>query len=829
MHLNSPAPGWALRLACTLLLGSSVSMAFADERLVFFESKIRPLLEKYCIECHRGSDAASGLQWTHRMGWADAAVIEPGRPEASLVMQVLRSEDPDALMPPPDSNLVMSQDDIRLMEQWIADGALDPRELDGEEKESGTGPKKRNRVFEITPDDRSYWAFQPLAEIENKENASSTRSASQRIDDLIEQRLTAIPSGYMSPLATPREQVRRIHFDLWGLPPSPEIVASFEAEPSDDAWEDMIESLLRSHHYGERWGRFWLDWVRYAETNGYERDGQKPHAWRYRDYVIQSFAEDKPYDQFLIEQLAGDEWAQEQGWSANEQPERWREAIIATGFYRLHQFDDEPDDSEVAEFDEADDVLIAIGTTMLGLTVGCARCHDHKFDPISQRDYYSLLSFLRGIDPYGLSKKGGGGRGTGRIQRFLVSDEVSQSWEQERTRKLAELRQRLDQAADPAVRLGIEGEIQQHQNAVPPFEAALAAIEIPEGPKPTHVLHRGDVASPREPVEPAVPEIFVEQIDAPKSERGYAGSSGRRLRLARWIANPEHPLTARVMVNRIWQRHFGVGIVPTPDDFGRTGMPPTNLPLLDFLAAELIRSGWSVHHVHRIILKSHAYRMTSRARNTIAASVDPEGGLFWRQNLRRLDAEAIRDSILAISGNLGAKREGPSVFPTLSQEVRDAANPVSLAQWTESPAEEQNCRSVYLSVKRSLKVPFLETLDFANSSSPAGIRSVTTTAPQALLLLNDPWVHQQARQWLQRVRSETGGREDAMLERLWKLAYQRSLSDAERQAAMRFLAEQSALASQRAVGDASKAPNPDAAWESLCRTLLGSNETIYID
>ncbi|MFM7927978.1 MAG: DUF1549 domain-containing protein, partial [Pirellula sp.] len=212
--------------------------------------------------------------------------------------------------------------------------------------------------------------------------------------------------------ASPRERLRRLYLDLWGLPPTYEQVQVFEQDASPKRWSQTIEELLGSHHYGERWGRYWLDWVRYAETNGYERDGLKPHAWRYRDYVIDAFAKDKPYDQFIIEQLAGDQWAEAQGYGPTNEPELWRQATIATGFYRLHVWDDEPDDTLAAEFDDADDVMITIGSAFVGLTIGCARCHDHKFDPISQRDYYSLLSFMRGIDPYGLSKKGGGGRGT---------------------------------------------------------------------------------------------------------------------------------------------------------------------------------------------------------------------------------------------------------------------------------------------------------------------------------------------------------------------------------------------------------------------------------
>ena len=424
-------------------------------------------------------------------------------------------------------------------------------------------------------------------------------------------------------------------------------------------------------------------------------------------------------------------------------------------------------------------MLVSIGTAFLGLTVGCARCHNHKYDPISQRDYYAMLSFLRGIEPYGKPHRGGGSRGKGRIQRPLGGERDTDS--------------------------------------------ALAAVELPT-PATTFVLHRGDIHSPREQVEPAVPAIFTDRTNPLSSIARTGDSSGRRLALARWLASPRHPLTARVMANRVWQRHFGTGIVATPDDFGRTGMPPVNQPLLDFLASELIASGWSVHHLHRIIMASHAYRMTSHATShgagAAAADADPTARFFWRQTIRRLDAEAIRDSMLAISGQLGKKDSGPSVYPKLSDEVRSSANQASF-QWPESPPDDQDCRSVYLGVRRALKVPFLETLDFANSSSPTVVRPTTTTAPQALLLLNEPWVYAQAVRLLDRLRREVGTGRSAMLERLWRLVYQRSPTRDEVTAAESFLLEQSPTA---------EAGQPsDVAWTSLCRALLNSNEAIYVD
>lgn len=797
--------------------------AVADENERFFESTIRPLLEERCLECHSGGDPAGGLTLEHREGWRDAGILIPGRPQSSRIIEVVQSDDSQERMPPPESGPRLTPEQVRALEKWIADGAYDPRDSVPIDIRSATGPRKRNRAFEITDEDRAYWAFQPIdhdsPDQEHVVESLGLPQAAARVDALLDQQRSQISGLELAPRADSRTRIRRAVYDLWGMVPTPEMVRDYEQGLDDAKWQSLIESLLSSRRYGEHWGRHWLDWARYAETNGYERDGAKPNAWRYRDYVIESFASDKPYDQFIIEQLAGDEWCREQGWDANTETERWREAIIATGFYRLHPWDDEPDDSEQAEFDDAADVLNAIGTTFLGLTIGCARCHDHKFDPISQRDYYAMLSCIRGIDPYGLSKRGGGGRGTGQIQQLLVDESSRSAWERGKQEKLAQLRDQLAKTDDPAARPPIEVEIRSVEETKPPFDIALAVADRSSDPPETFVLHRGDIHSPRERVGPDTPRILNELSHAPKLEDGVrngSGAAGRRLGLARWIANARHPLTARVIVNRIWQRHFGMGIVPTSDDFGRTGVGPSNPELLDFLAREFIRSGWSIHHMHRLIMSTQAYAMASQSGSEIGASRDPEVRAVWRQQMRRMDAEAIRDSILAVAGTLQEKQGGPSVFPRLSQEVRDAANPVSISQWNESPRQEQSCRSVYLVVKRSLNVPFLETMDFANRSSPTGVRPVTTTAPQALLLLNDPWVREQSIALVARLRVEAGNDPGTRVERLWQLAYQRLPSAEERNVALGFL----------------EVPNPsddEASWVSLCRAVLNSNEFLYID
>lgn len=683
-----------------------------------------------------------------------------------------------------------------------------------------TSPKLRSGKFTISESDRGYWAFQPVVRPQVP-RLPGPRPGANPIDAFILAKLNE-KNLSMNPLAPPREMVRRASFDLLGLPPSPEEVAESEREPSIEAWEKLVDRFLASPHYGERWARHWLDLVRYAESNGYERDGPKPNAWRYRDYVIRSFNSDKPYDQFIREQLAGDEIAEDLFADGNADIGAWRDAIIATGFYRLHVWDDEPDSTVAAEYDDLDDIMVATSTTFLGLTVGCAHCHDHKFDPISQADYYSMLSFFRSIDPYGLHKTGGGGRGTGKIERPLARHSDVQRWEKEKQERINALQARLADANDSEAKKRFEGELKKAKETAPPFEFALAVAENDPAPKPTHILARGDAHSPRNEVSPAFPVVLG--LPAPGLSERAAGapSTGRRRLLADWIASPQNPLAARVMVNRLWQRHFGVGIVSTPDDFGQTGLRPTNRPLLDYLAAEFVASGWSIKRMHKLIMTSRAYRMSSATAQPAALSSDESNVLLWRQNLRRVEAEVIRDTMLAVTGTLNCKQGGPSVFPTLPKEVHNTQDS-SGKGWADSPVTEQNRRSIYLVVKRALKVPLLECLDFANSSSPVGARPVTTTAPQALMLLNDSFVQTQARHLAARLTREADG-EVGRIKRGFALVLQRAPSASELASARSLISEQ-----RNRAGAEKKQEPARVALESFCRALLNLNEMIYVD
>jgi hypothetical protein len=383
--------------------------------------------------------------------------------------------------------------------------------------------------------------------------------------------------------------------------------------------------------------------------------------------------------------------------------------------------------------------------------------------------------------------------------------------------------QKFAQAGDAEAKKRLESELKKAREAAPPFDFALAIAENGSKPRATQILARGDAFNPKAEVSPAFPAVLGFPAPIFSERSADAKTTGRRRVLANWIASSQNPLTARVMVNRIWQKHFGVGLVPTPDDFGQTGVRPTNQPLLDYLAAEFVASGWSVKQMHQLIMTSRAYRMSSRAENRRALATDESNNLLWRQNLRRVEAEVVRDSMLAVSGTLNTKRGGPSVFPTLPKEVHGTQDS-SGKGWADSPAEEQNRRSVYLVVKRALKVPLLECLDFANSASPVGVRPNTTTAPQALMLLNDSFVQAQAAALAARIAREAGEREEKQIVRAFQLVLQRAPTKAEVKTSLSLLADQR----QRAVVEATPEPGR-VALTSFCRGLLNVNEMIYVD
>ena len=662
------------------------------QAIAFFENKIRPLLAENCYECHGEEEQESDLRVDSlvglmRGGEGYGAAIVPGNPGGSILISAVKHQE---LTMPPEKKLSARQ--IEDLVHWIKIGAPWPgstgvhKDINDIDTEQG---------ITITDEDRSWWSYQPVVHPEIPQVGPSLETGNP-IDAFI--RAKFLKDGLSpSPAASKRELIRRATFDLTGLPPTPEEVEAFVQDTNPNAYPQLIDRLLDSPHYGERWGRHWLDLIRYAQTNGYERDDEKPFAWRYRDYVIRSFNQGKPFNQFVLEQLAGDEL-----------PEVTDDSVIATAFYRFCVWDDEPDDISQAVFDGYDDILATTSRALLGLSIGCARCHAHKFDPLPHEDYYRMLAFIRNVNYY----------------------------------------------------LKPEGE--QRNIVVVPMPGGGETLGVTERsglPRPTHVLLRGRVATPGKEVDPGFPQVLsqpnTEEFAIPSDRSGDDKSTGRRLALARWIASSENPLTSRVLVNRLWHYHFGRGIVSTPSDFGKTGIPPTHPELLDYLASKLIESNWRLKPLHKQIMLSATYRQSSRATDPEGLTVDPENKLLWRQNVRRLEAEAIRDAVLATSGQLNLTAGGRGFYPRLPAQVIGSQSMPGRG-WGKSSPAERNRRSVYVYAKRSLQLPLLEIFDVASTEQSIAARSRTTVAPQALGLLNSDFITRQADCFAQRLRREVG-------------------------------------------------------------------------
>ena len=950
-----------------LLLHCAAATGAAGAEKIDFSREIQPLLAKRCVACHGPDTQEAGLRLDDQAGAtreldSGGRAIVAGDSAASEILDRITSTDPDVQMPPEGARLTPAQvDSIR---RWIDEGA--------EWKE--------------------HWAFRPLV----RPAVPAVAGVGNPIDAFI--RVELERRGLPAP--RPAEKIallRRATYDVTGLPPSEQEVRDFLADESPLAWERVVDRLLASPHYGEQWARHWLDLVRYADTNSFERDGNKPHAWRYRDYCIRSFNDDKPYDRFILEQLAGDEL-----------PNLRPDDLIATGYYRLGIWDDEPADREQARYDWLDDIVSTTGQTFLGLSINCARCHDHKIDPLTQRDYYAMLSFFHGITP--MQAAGAN------IERPIFADDADrQSYES----KVADLNARRDAAqqavtaiekrfraewekahpqasggggdiddlqfrfyrdtwttlptfddlkpedegvvpsnlfdlavapslrpdsfgyvftgflkvpadgdytfvldSDDGARLtvagravleydGIHGEgsprtatvtlkagrlpirldyfqwlhgkglsvawsgpgigrrwlsasgqrhefkladaiktdgerilgvdgkkdfeakvaaLEKLKKETVPVERALVVSETGKEPKPTYVFYRGNPhaeVKPEHLVEPAFPAVLrapAPQILPPADSR----TTGRRTALAKWIASPDNPLTARVMANRVWQHHFGRGIVRSPNNFGFAADPPTHPELLDWLAAELVANGWRLKSLHKQILMSEAYRAAATG-NAEAFAKDPLNDAFWRFDMRRLAAEEIRDSIHVASGVFNPKMFGPGVYPEIPKEVM-AGQSRPGAGWGASSPEDQARRTIYAHVKRSLITPIIADFDVADTDTSCPVRFVTTQPTQALGMMNGEFLHKQARVFAERVRREAlaattqpGASADddtaAIVRRALEIALVRPVQDDE---VARGVALVDALEDQDGVG-------PSRAVELFCLMVLNLNEFIYLD
>lgn len=629
----------------------------------------------------------------------------------------------------------------------------------------------------IKPADRQHWAYLPVQKpaVPQVKDAAWVRNP---IDAFVLAKLEK--KGWKpSPAAEPHAWLRRVYLDVTGLPPTIVEQDAFLKNPTAETMDAVVKDLLSRPTYGERWGRHWLDVVRYAETAGYERDAVKPSVWRYRDYVIKAFNDDKPYDRFLLEQLAGD-----------EVPDANADSLIATGFNRLGPWDDEPADPKEDRFDQLDDIVNATSLVFMGSTLACARCHDHKFEALTQHDYYRMVAVFNPLV-----------RPTnGRTQLDLpVGTRQELERQEQRDRQIAAIMKDVPKGKP------IPAMVDELRKATPDLPRGYFLHELSPKSADTHLLIRGKATRPGPRVAPGMPAVLVaNQPEFPPSDKD---TSLRRLTLAKWLASSEHPLTARVMVNRIWHYHFGEGIVRTPSDFGVMGQRPTHPELLDWLASKFVEDGWSIKKLHYLILTSNIYRMSKRW-NADYGKVDPDNTLLWRFPYKRLEVESIRDSALLVSGQLNPKMYGPSMFPEVPKEALEGnSDPNTI--WKASDEKEASRRTVYAHIKRAFVVPMLETLDLCDSSRPNDKRLTTTVAPQALTLFNGAFINRQAKYFAERLRREAGADLDRQIEHAYRLALCRPPNDAERAVLRDFLKRQS--------------------LEQMCRVVFNLNEFAYAD
>jgi len=649
-----------------------------------------------------------------------------------------------------------------------------------------------------------------------------------------------------APAADRRTLVRRVHYDMLGLPPSPELVRRFVNDSSPDAYPKLVEELMKSPYYGERWGRHWLDVVRYADSGGYETDVLYRNAWRYRDYVVKSFNEDKPYDQFVQEQVAGDEiWPDNLDLYGKPHitPEQQKhlEARIGTGMYTFGPMIHESNmEADKIRYEWLTDWVDTTGAAFLGLTLGCARCHDHKFDPISQRDYFAMQSL------FAPSKE---------VETPLITAMEIADHKQHYPRVWAVQERRTAVNLFDARVAGREltaEEKQQREDLM--RQLAQAVLDLPEnaGSAPgsrfaelwqvptatvlghhepalqpdTYLLHRGDLGRAKERVEPDLPAVLR---NATSYEDELPGPFENRKALALWLTRPDHPLTARVMANRLWQWHFGVGIVPTANDFGKMGVPPSHPELLDWLSLQLVRSGWSVKELHRIILLSNAYQMASAHPNAAASNLDPDNRLLWRMNRQRLESEAVWDFIHAVGGTLNLQMGGRPVSPPLSADEAPGA------PWMASvdPAQQVR-RALYILTRRNFRYPVFDIFDSAVTAVSSPGREVTVVAPQALWALNNPRVFEQAQAFAARVVREAGEDQAAWIDHAWMLALSRAPTESERNEARKLLEDfaqwEGDVPLDAPPAELAKLPaSHAAALTKLCLGLFNSNEFFFIE
>jgi mono/diheme cytochrome c family protein len=785
---------------------------------VLTQHDVLPILLRRCTVCHGPRRQEAGLDLRSRTtmlrGGKSGPAIVAGKPEASLLLKKIRSGE----MPPRRRIIEVSIKPIEdaeteLLAQWIARGAP---EAQVEPDVAGNRPDPL-----VTDKERDFWAFQPPRAVSSPAVKQPERIRNP-IDAFVmhklqQQGLTLAPEAERTTL------LRRAYLDLTGLPPEPAEVREFLADRNPQAYEKMIDRLLASPRYGERWGRHWLDLAGYADTEGKrEQDLPRPSAWRYRDYVIRAFNTDKPYDRFLLEQIAGDELADYE--HAPEITQEIYDNLVATGFLRMapdptwfNLTNFLPDRLEVL----ADEIDV-LGSAIMGLTMKCARCHSHKFDPIPQRDYYRLLDVFKGsFDEHDWMKPNwhaGLSQGT-RSDRELswVTTAERREWQAHNAKLQKEIEDlKAAQAKAKKSPSETEAKIKALQGQLL-TEPTIRALWDRGEPSPTYLLQRGDYLRPGRLVGPGVPSVLTDGKTPFEVKPPWPGAkkTGRRLALARWLTRPDHPLTARVLVNRLWKLHIGNGIVKTLDNFGKAGARPTHPELLDWLAVELVRRGWSIKAMHRLMMTSAVYRQSS----TVTAAheqLDPENVLCSRMPLARMDAEALYDSMLLLAGCLDETRYGPP--SSLEARPDGLVTPNGTAHgWR---------RMIYVQLQRKVVATHLENFDFPQMNPNCIERRSSTVAPQALHLLNNGMVRRLAEQFARRVRQEAGADPARQIEWIYLTALSRPVREEEKTLG------QTALADLAKEWGKQKVDSDEAARRALttyCHAILNSAAFLYID
>jgi len=844
-------------LLCTgglLLIAGSGELRAADP--VSFPQQIRPIFENSCWKCHGASVQLSRLDLRTResalKGGERGPALVPGNAAESRLFRLVAGKEKPGM---PMDGTKLTDEEITAIREWIEQGAAW-----GSESVTGQPPAAPVAVEEmpIPPEARNYWAFQkPVAH-----PVPITRSARMNGHPVDAFLMKAMEERELEPApeADPGTLVRRAYLDLTGLPPSPAETAQFLNDHATDRWERLVDRLLASPHYGERWGRHWLDVARYADSNGFEHDFDRPNAWRYRDYVIRAFNEDRPYNVFLQEQIAGDEL-----------DHVTRDTLIATGFLRCHaKVGFREKDNPQYRFDYLDDMIATIGRGILGLTVQCARCHNHKFDPISQSDYYRLEAALFGYVEVDHSlataeETAAYNKRVAEVETRLqpVRDEIHRieqpyrdlllpekykefpenvqvalrTPEAQRTPGQALLAAQIirtvevstgeirrimkpdDLARVRALRAEVESLEKQKPAPIPTAmgitdgdyrlapdgpgdepepgkgikQEAIAGTFLHQGsgryqPPPAYFLFHGDYQSRGPVAQPGFVRVITYGNPPASIPPANGHTSGRRRALAEWLTSPDNPLTARVIVNRVWHHHFGRGIVATLDNFGKMGEKPTNSELLDWLAVDFMDHGWSIKHLHRLIMTSNAYKMASQFENAGNLAKDPANDSLWRFRMQRLDAEIVRDEMLAASGALNTEMYGPPVFPKLQEAVLHTMNKGIWDLEDDSPKVWR--RSIYVYRKRGLPFPMFEVFDLPDQNITCSRRNVSTVPTQALTLLNDDFVLRQAQLFANRVAEAAPNDLHAQIRVAYEIAVSRPPTSEEMRIALDFLRRQ---------------------------------------